>query len=67
MLISTGSLEGHAIDVRGAYPTGGGAPDWGWRTRLEATATTWAMTMFNVSPDGDETLAVNARYERVSP
>jgi Protein of unknown function (DUF1579) len=64
MLISTGSLDGHAIGVRGAYPTGSGLPDWGWRTRLEATAASWAMTMFNVSPEGDETLAVSARYER---
>ncbi len=68
MLISTGSLdEGLAIDVRGVYPTGVDSPDWSWRTRLEASASSWTMTMFNVAPDGDETLAVSARYERVSP
>jgi hypothetical protein len=68
MLISTGSLgDGRTIDVRGAYPTGPDSPDWGWRTRLDAAADTWTMTMFNVSPDGAETLAVSARYERVGP
>ena len=62
MLISTGSLDqGRAIDVRGVYPTGVDSPDWSWRTRLEASASSWTMTMFNVSPDGDETLAVSAR------
>jgi Protein of unknown function (DUF1579) len=67
MLVSTGAFDvGGAIDVRGAYPTGPGSPDWGWRTRLEATAASWTMTMFNIAPDGDETLAVRAEYVRVS-
>jgi hypothetical protein len=66
MLISTGSLGADGtIDVRGAYPTGPGSPDWGWRTRLETTGTTWTMTMFNVSPESEETLAVSAAYEGV--
>ena len=65
MLISTGSLaEGGAIDVRGVYPTGVDSPDWGWRTRLDTADGTWSMTMFNISPDGDEALAVRAHYER---
>jgi len=67
MLISAGSLGADGtIDVRGAYPTGPGSPDWGWRTRLETTGKTWTMTMFNVSPEGEETLAVSAAYQEVA-
>jgi hypothetical protein len=65
MLISTGTMDDHgAIDVRGAYPTGAGLPDWGWRTQLQPSTDTWTMEMFNVSPDRDETLAVHATYVR---
>jgi hypothetical protein len=52
------------IDVRGTYPAGAGAPDWGWRTQLTLDTDAWAMTMYNVTPDGDEMLAVRAEYGR---
>ena len=66
MLISTGKVdEGGAVDVRGSYPAPTG-PDWGWRTRLETTDTGWAMLMFNITPDGEEYPAVDARYRSSS-
>jgi len=65
MMVCTGHmLPQGGIDVRGTYPAGPGHPDWGWHTRVELRGTTWAMTMFNVSPDGDEALAVTADYRR---
>ena len=64
ILMSTGALgDDGAVDVRGSYPAPSG-PDWGWRTRLEPGADGWSMLMFNVSPDGEEYPAVDARYQR---
>ena len=58
-------LERGGVDVLGSYPGGAGKPDWGWRTVLQPDSDAWSMTMYNVSPDGDEALAVSADYRRV--
>lgn len=57
----TASPDG-GIDVRGSYPAGPGERDWGWRTCLEPGEAGWTMRMFNVTPDGTESLAVAADY-----
>jgi hypothetical protein len=61
------ALEGasarEAIDVRGSYAVPS-HPDWGWRIRLEASAGSLAVHMWNVSPEGQEYPAVDARYGR---
>lgn len=54
------------VDVKGSYPTSPTTPDWGWRTHIGIEGHDWAMTMWNVSPDGEETLAVRAEYSRES-
>lgn len=65
IMVSEGArTDDGGVDVRGTYHAGPGLPDWGWRTRIEVVADTWAMTMFNVSPDGHETVAVRAEYGR---
>ena len=65
MMPCTGRLgPDGGIDVRGSYPTGPGSPDWGWRTQIILDAGDWAMTMWNVTPDGEEALAVRAEYSR---
>lgn len=56
-------LEG-AIDVLGAYAAPPG-PDSGWRIRIiSPTSDRLEIRMFNISPDGDEALAVHATYQR---
>lgn len=56
-------LEG-AIDVLGAYAAPPG-PDWGWRIRIiSPTSDRLEIRMFNISPKGDEALAVLATYQR---
>lgn len=56
---SRGSLE-----VRGSYAAQPG-PDWGWQTVVGPGADgTLRMVMYNVSPDGNEDLAVEAVYRR---
>jgi hypothetical protein len=59
------ALEGTGpeVDVRGSYAVPS-HPDWGWRIRLELAADGLAVRMWNVSPDGQEYPAVDARYPR---
>lgn len=65
MMICTGTVTAQGgIDVKGTYPAPPG-PDWGWRTTLAAGADGHLrMTMFNVEPDGSETLAVELPLRR---
>lgn len=50
--------------LRGSYPAPPG-PDWGWTIAIEAHDGVLWLSMRNVSPDGDEEPAVEARFERV--
>lgn len=52
------------IDVRGSYQVLG-HPDWGWRTVLSATDSALSIVMYNVTPEGEEHLGVDAQYRRV--
>jgi len=57
-------LDGVVI-VRGNYPAPTG-PDWGWRIELDLRlAEQLQMRMVNITPDGEEMLAVQAVYSRV--
>ncbi len=59
-----GGKEG-LVEVRGTYAAPPG-PDWGWRIVLGAdSADEFRIVMYNITPDGQETLAVEARYTRV--
>ncbi len=54
------------ISGLGSYPAPSG-PDWGWRIVLVAdTADTIRMLMYNITPDGEAALAVEAEYSRAS-
>ncbi len=56
-------LDGVVI-VRGNYPAPTG-PDWGWRIELDLRlAEQLQMRMVNITPDGEEMLAVQAVYSR---
>lgn len=64
-MVSEGGFDenGH-ISVKGCY-TVPDNPDWGWRTVFDFNhENTFKMTMFNVSPDGVEDLAVEAVYKK---
>jgi hypothetical protein len=56
--------EAGVVAVRGTYaaPTG---PDWGWRIVLDAPDdASFRLVMYNVTPDGEESLAVENHYSR---
>ena len=55
-----------SIDVRGLYQAPIG-PDWGWRIVIEPeNEATLDLIMYNITPDGEEALAVKAVYSRIS-
>ncbi|HVF91713.1 MAG TPA: DUF1579 family protein [Blastocatellia bacterium] len=64
-MICVGSISnGGMLDILGSYsaPTG---PDWGWRIVIEpGEQGSFELVMYNVSPDGEESLAFKNRYER---
>ena len=52
------------MSALGSYPAPPG-PDWGWRIVLAADADAGLrIRMYNISPDGEEALAVEADYTR---
>ena len=67
IMFSTGGGSAPYPDVLGSYGDGQGGPRWGWRTRLEQPdPDSLIITMFNLSPQGEEMRAVETRYSRVS-
>ncbi len=65
LMISEGLQdEVGAISLKGFYQVPD-HPDWAWRTVIEAgNDDSFKITMYNVSPEGVEDLAVEAVYER---
>ena len=51
------------INVKGHYSVPDN-PDWGWRTEIVPGENAFRFVMFNVTPEGEETVAVEADYER---
>ena len=66
IMVSEGK-EGESPDkpnVLGSYPAPEG-PDWGWRTTLEMRGKdNLVVTHYNITPDGDESPAVEFDYKR---
>jgi len=54
------------VSARGSYAAPPG-PDWGWRIVVASDAAEHLqIVMYNISPDGDEMLAVDATYSRAT-
>ncbi|MBI5932737.1 MAG: DUF1579 family protein [Chloroflexi bacterium] len=63
-MLCDGRVDGGAASVRGAYAAPPG-PDWGWRVAFEPRgADAFRFTMYNITPDGQEFLAVEVLYSR---
>ena len=65
VMACTGAVDDSGgIDVRGSYAAPPG-PDWGWRIALgQNGGAELRLVMHNVTPDGQEALAVEATYAR---
>ncbi len=60
----TGAIDQNKLDLRGFY-TVPGHPPWGWRVAIApGSGDSWSLSMFNVTPEGEETLAVELDYRR---
>jgi hypothetical protein len=58
--------EDSVISLLGSYEAPPG-PDWGWRIVITpGEGETLGMTMYNITPDGQEDLAVQADYTRAT-
>lgn len=65
IMFSTGPVQDGRLRALGSYGAGPGAPRWGWRTELsQPDAEHLDIRMFNISPAGDEVLAVEVNYRR---
>lgn len=65
-LTLSGAVDGRgAIDLRGTYEVPG-HPDWGWRILISTLGADMRIVMYNVSPEGEEDLAVRADYKKLS-
>ncbi|MDT4969068.1 MAG: hypothetical protein QOJ64_3805 [Acidobacteriota bacterium] len=61
----TGTINDQGvIDLLGSYEAPPG-PDWGWRIVIKPSDGALQMLMYNIPPDGEEDLAVDAKYKRL--
>lgn len=66
MLFRNEETKEGLVAVHGRYGAPPG-PDWGWRILIGAESPdAMQILMYNVTPDGEEMLAVDARYRRVA-
>ena len=64
VMVCEATPEGGVMSLNGSYPAPPG-PDWGWRIEIEmGQASSLVFRMFNITPEGQEALAVLAQYER---
>lgn len=66
IIFSSAAADDGRFTVLGSYGDGAGGAPWGWRTEIEQPGDDeLVITMFNISPQGEETKAVETRYVRV--
>lgn len=57
--------ETNSFDFTGSYDTGPDTPQWGWRTEfIKKNDKTLIMRAYNITPEGEEALAVEAIMEK---
>jgi hypothetical protein len=63
-MISEGTIaEDGTLFANTSYSAPPG-PDWGWRTVIEPGDESFKIAMYNIRPEGEEMLAVDADYSR---
>jgi Protein of unknown function (DUF1579) len=65
VMVCTGVTDDGELLLLGSYAKPSG-PDWGWRIAIvPQEGKMFSITMFNVEPDGRESIAVESHYRRV--
>ncbi|MDX1417774.1 MAG: DUF1579 family protein, partial [Candidatus Promineifilaceae bacterium] len=65
VMICQAALAGSVLSLQGSYAAPPG-PDWAWRIELEsAEPDSLQLRMFNITPDGEEALAVDALFSPI--
>ena len=66
IMFCTGDAREKGFFVLGSYPDPTGGPDWGWRTEIELfDADHLTIIAYNISPEGSEAKATEAKLTRV--
>ena len=66
IMCCTGTASANAIELSGTYAAPPG-PDWGWRIAVSSVSSAaLQIVMHNISPEGQEDLAVQIDYTRKS-
>lgn len=63
VMMCEGTAADGNVSVSGTYKVEG-HPDWGWRTEIIPGDETFQYKMYNVSPEGDEQIAVEMELTR---
>jgi hypothetical protein len=65
-MFAVGTPNDTRPSVLGSYPAPDGSPDWGWRTTFERRdENTVVITAYNITPTGEEAVAIETVYHRV--
>ena len=64
MLCNGSESADGSVSVKGTYKVEG-HPDWGWRSEIAATNAGFDYKMFNISPEGEESIAVEMEMQRI--
>lgn len=68
LMFSTGVSGDPRLSMLGSYSDGQGGSRSGWRTAIEQPDDdTLDLRMYNITPEGDEALAVEVNYRRMPP
>ena len=63
VMMCEGSEVGGKVSVKGSYKVDG-HPDWGWRTEILPGQEEFRYNMYNLSPEGEESIAVEMVLNR---
>jgi hypothetical protein len=64
LMLATGTLSDSGVTVTGSYAAPPG-PEWGWRIDVLAESDRrWRLTMYNIPPGAQESLAVDVAFEK---